>query len=70
MKTVAERLRENAYAEEDFISKYENPSIWALLEASIPKEKLARIKKLFMENIEDTKKHSRMLSEMAEKLRD
>jgi len=67
MKSVADKLKENAYIEEEFISKYNNPSIWALLEASLPKEKLERIKNLFLENIADTKKHSKLLSEMAEK---
>jgi hypothetical protein len=66
-EAVLEELRKSAYWEEEFIVKYDTKSIWALL-ATLPKDKLKRIKPLFMHNIDETKKHSEMLAKLLKKI--
>jgi hypothetical protein len=61
-------LKKGAYWEDEFIARYDSASFWALIEASVSKEKFGKIKELFNQNIKESYKHSAMLKNLMEKI--
>lgn len=68
MSEILEMLEKGIKWEDEFIAKYDNEEIWELLE-TLPEDKFEKIKKLFRENIDDTKKHYKILSELIKKIK-
>jgi hypothetical protein len=68
-KELIELLEKAVYWEDDFIMKYDNASVWALLK-TLPKDKFRKIKKFLGENIADTHKHYQITSELAKKIKE
>jgi len=59
------KLLETAeYWEEDFILKYDTQSNWALLRSSLPKKLFKRIEALLRENLKDTARHKKIVSDL------
>jgi hypothetical protein len=67
-KSILSEFEKASYWEEEFIMKYDTPSTWALLE-SLPKNKFEKIKPLLQENINDTKRHDKILKQIMNKIR-
>lgn len=61
-------LRKADYWEDDFILKYDDPSFWTLLEASLSKGKYDKIRHLFRKNIDDSYIHKKMVENLIKKL--
>ena len=66
---IIERLEKFAYWEDEFILKYDDESIWILLE-TLPKGKFEQIKKLLKENIMESKGHERAIKSIVEELKE
>ncbi|MFH1248787.1 MAG: hypothetical protein V1660_01400 [archaeon] len=52
------------YNEDDFILKYDSSTFMQLLKDSLPKSKFTKIKVLFGQNIEDTKRHKKIIENL------
>ena len=61
---LLKKLKESLLWEDTFISNYNTPTFWTLIEGSFPQNTFLQIKKLFSVNISDTKKHGRILKKL------
>ncbi len=53
--------------EDEFILKYDSEATWELLK-TLGEKKFSRIEKLMKENIEDTRRHKKLLEDVVKKL--
>ncbi len=58
---IIDMLEISIHEEEDFLSDYDNDDIWSLIRSNTGAN-FEKIKKLFMENISDTKRHYEKLN--------
>ena len=62
-KELLEFLEKSKHWEDDFIIKYDDNAVWELLK-TLPKEKFEKIEPLLKENISDSERHHKMISDL------
>jgi hypothetical protein len=66
---LIEKLGKAKYWEDEFILKYDTDDFWELLK-TLPQSKFTKVKKIFQENIKDTRKHKKRLEILIKNIQD
>jgi hypothetical protein len=66
---VIKELEQSIYWEDDFVSKYDGEVTWALLREVLSGEKFREVEKLLRENIDDSRRHKKILEDLLKRIR-
>ena len=62
---ILKKLEQCSYWEDEFVSSYDSESVWDLL-MTLGEPKFSRIRKLLLENIEDSRNHKALIESILE----